>query len=69
MGRMVDDMHEESEKPVDEISPGAWLIRDAAFKKIAVDLGKSHGFCLCRPVCRECRGCDLLTKSRKHLCL
>lgn len=43
LGRMVHDMDEQSEKAVDEISPCARLIGDAAFQKVAVDLGKSHG--------------------------
>lgn len=43
LGRMVHDMDEQSEKTVDEISPCAGLIGDAAFQEVAVDLGKGHG--------------------------
>lgn len=32
MSRVVDDVDEEPEEAVDEISPGAWLICDAAFE-------------------------------------
>lgn len=43
MSRVLNDVHKETEKPVDEILPCTGFFGQAALQKVAINLGQSHG--------------------------
>jgi hypothetical protein len=46
LGRMVDDVNDESHEAVDEVFPRSWLASEAALQEIAVDFGQCHEWTL-----------------------
>ena len=42
MGRVVDDMHEQPNKPIDEIFPRSGFFGEAAFQQSSVDFRECH---------------------------